>query len=185
MSAGDARAIARNRAVYVISVAAELGGVHPQTLRIYERKGLLDPARTVGGSRRYSEHDIAVLRRIQDLTNAGLNLEGVRRVMQLEAEVHRLREELDRSRQEARDAIARTHRQYRRDLVPLSQAPVPVNPSRPRRSTRRVVTDGFDDAGGRQGTGYGTGPGTVGGSGTGSGPGGQQPGGQQYRGGRR
>ncbi len=128
MSAGDARAIARNRAVYVISVAAELGGVHTQTLRIYERKGLLDPARTVGGSRRYSEHDIAVLRRIQDLTNAGLNLEGVRRVMQLEAEVHRLREELDRSRQEARDAIARTHRQYRRDLVPVKHSPQPWFP---------------------------------------------------------
>ncbi len=128
MSAGDARAIARNRAVYVISVAAELGGVHPQTLRIYERKGLLDPARTVGGSRRYSVHDIAVLRRIQDLTNAGLNLEGVRRVMQLEAEVHRLREELDRSRQEARDAIARTHRQYRRDLVPVKHSPQPWFP---------------------------------------------------------
>ena len=75
------------RAVYVISVAAELAGVHPQTLRIYERKGLLDPARTVGGSRRYSEQDIAQLRRIQDLTTAGLNLEGVRRVLELEAEV--------------------------------------------------------------------------------------------------
>ncbi len=66
------------------------GGVHPQTLRIYERKGLLDPARTGGGSRRYSERDIDRLRRIQDLTNAGLNLEGVRRVMELEAEVVRL-----------------------------------------------------------------------------------------------
>ena len=72
-------------------MAAELAGVHPQTLRIYERKGLLDPARTVGGSRRYSEQDIDLLRRIQDLTNAGLNLEGVRRVMELEAEVARLR----------------------------------------------------------------------------------------------
>ena len=74
------------RAVYVISVAAELAGVHPQTLRIYERKGLLDPARTGGGSRRYSERDIDRLRRIQDLTTAGLNLEGVRRVMELEDE---------------------------------------------------------------------------------------------------
>jgi len=64
-----------NRAVYVISVAAELAGVHPQTLRIYERKGLLDPARTLGGSRRYSERDIDQLRRIQDLTTAGCNLE--------------------------------------------------------------------------------------------------------------
>ena len=61
----------RTRAVYVISVAAELAGVHPQTLRIYERKGLLEPARTQGGSRRYSDEDIALLQRIQDLTEAG------------------------------------------------------------------------------------------------------------------
>ena len=95
------------RAVYVISVAAELAGVHPQTLRIYERKGLLDPARTIGGSRRYSEHDIAQLRRIQDLTTAGLNLEGVRRVLELEAEVARLRPELDEARAQAREAVGR------------------------------------------------------------------------------
>ena len=113
------------RAVYVISVAAELAGVHPQTLRIYERKGLLDPTRTRGGSRRFSERDLAQLRRIQDLTTAGLNLEGVRRVMELEAEVVRLRQELERVRREAREAILQTHRQYRRDLVPLDQAPVP------------------------------------------------------------
>ena len=113
------------RAVYVISVAAELTGVHPQTLRIYERKGLLDPARTVGGSRRYSERDLDRLRRIQDLTNAGVNLAGVKLVMDLEDEVARLREELDESRREARDAVNRTHRQYRRDLVPVKQSPVP------------------------------------------------------------
>src|SRR5438876_10466690 len=88
------------RAVYIISVAAELAGVHPQTLRIYERKGLVDPARTGGGSRRYSEHDIERLRRIMDLTTAGLNLEGVRRVMELEDEVRRLRAELARVEQE-------------------------------------------------------------------------------------
>ena len=64
------------RAVYVISVAAELAGVHAQTLRIYERKGLVEPARTPGGSRRYSDIDIALLRRIQELTNEGLNLAG-------------------------------------------------------------------------------------------------------------
>ncbi|MHB1853663.1 MAG: heat shock protein transcriptional repressor HspR, partial [Acidimicrobiales bacterium] len=81
-------------AVYVISVAAELAGVHPQTLRIYERKGLLDPARTVGGNRRYSDMDIDRLRRIQELTNAGLNLEGVRQVMALEEENERLRQAL-------------------------------------------------------------------------------------------
>ena len=84
------------RALYVISVAAELAGVHPQTLRIYERKGLVDPARTVGGSRRYSDYDIEQLRRIQDLTNAGLNLEGVKRVLALEAEIERLRPDLTR-----------------------------------------------------------------------------------------
>ncbi len=72
-------AMPSTRAVYVISVAAELAGVHPQTLRIYERRGLVGPARTGGGSRRYSERDIARLRRILDLTAAGLNLEGVRR----------------------------------------------------------------------------------------------------------
>ncbi len=111
----------RTRAVYVISVAAELAGVHPQTLRIYERKGLVEPARTQGGSRRYSDEDISLLRRIQELTDAGLNLAGVKRVLALEAEVQRLRDELDRLQAQAADAVARTHRQYRRDLVPVNQ----------------------------------------------------------------
>ena len=114
----------KKRAVYVISVAAELSGVHPQTLRIYERKGLLDPARTVGGSRRYSEGDIDRLRRIQELTASGLNLEGVRRVMALEDENERLRQQLTEAREEAKQAVERTHRLYRRDLVPVDQAPV-------------------------------------------------------------
>jgi MerR family transcriptional regulator, heat shock protein HspR len=112
-----------SRAVYVISVAAELAGVHPQTLRIYERKGLLDPARTVGGSRRYSEHDIVQLQRIQDLTTAGLNLEGVRRVLELEAEVDRLRAELEQVRRQAAEDVEKTHRKYRRDLVPVKNSP--------------------------------------------------------------
>jgi MerR family transcriptional regulator, heat shock protein HspR len=111
------------RAVYVISVAAELAGVHPQTLRIYERKGLLDPTRTSGGSRRFSERDLARLRRIQQLTTAGLNLEGAKRVLELEAEVARLEIELAEVRSEAVQAVEATHRHYRRDLVPLSQAP--------------------------------------------------------------
>lgn len=114
----------RMRAVYVISVAAELAGVHPQTLRIYERKGLVDPARTSGGSRRYSDDDIAQLRRIQELTNEGLNLAGVHRVLALEAEAAQLRRELDELQVQARDAVASTHRQYRRDLVPLKQSMV-------------------------------------------------------------
>src|SRR5581483_9192516 len=111
------------KGVYVISVAAELAGVHPQTLRIYERRGLLDPARTGGGSRRYSDRDIEQLKRIQDLTSAGLNLAGVKLVMEMEEELKLLRRELDRTRQEAREAVERTHRQYRRDLVPLKQSP--------------------------------------------------------------
>jgi MerR family transcriptional regulator/heat shock protein HspR len=115
-------------ALYVISVAAELAGVHPQTLRIYERKGLVDPARTGGGSRRYSERDIDRLRRIQDLTNAGLNLEGVRRVMALEDENERLRQALAQARLDAKEAVDKTHRQYRRDLVPLKQSPVLYRP---------------------------------------------------------
>ncbi|MEY2438155.1 MAG: MerR family transcriptional regulator, heat shock protein HspR [Acidimicrobiaceae bacterium] len=111
-----------HRAVYVISVAAELAGMHPQTLRIYERKGLVDPARTGGGSRRYSEHDIEQLRRIQDLTNDGLNLAGVKRVLELEAEVARLERELHDLEARAHDAVEGAHRQYRRDLVPLKQS---------------------------------------------------------------
>ncbi len=110
------------RAVYVISVAAELAGVHPQTLRIYERKGLLEPARTGGGSRRYSEADLDLLRRIAELTESGLNLAGVKRVLELEHENDRLRAELVEARAEAVAEVDRTHRTYRRDLVPLSQA---------------------------------------------------------------
>ena len=121
---------ARLRAVYVISVAAELAGVHPQTLRIYERKGLVDPARTVGGSRRYSDRDIERLRRIQDLTNAGLNLEGVRRVMQLEDENDRLRRQLEVAERKAKEAVEDAHRQHRRDLVPMHQPPVPYTRGR-------------------------------------------------------
>ena len=117
------------RAVYVISVAAELAGVHPQTLRIYERKGLLDPSRTPGGSRRFSDKDLAQLRRIQELTTAGLNLEGVRRVLELETEVLRLHAQLDQLRHEAREALERAHRHYRRELVPLDQAPMPYRGS--------------------------------------------------------
>ena len=116
------------RGVYVISVAAELAGVHPQTLRIYERRGLLDPARTGGGSRRYSQRDIERLRRIHELTSAGLNLAGVKAVMELEDEVTRLRGQVDRLVKEAREAIERTHRQYRRDLVPVRQSPIPFQP---------------------------------------------------------
>lgn len=120
------------QAVYIISVAAELAGVHPQTLRIYERKGLVAPDRTSGGSRRYSDADIEMLRRIQDLTNEGLNLAGVKRVLQLESEIAELRGEIDGLRKRAADEVESVHRQYRRDLVPLRQAVVPFGSRRRR-----------------------------------------------------
>jgi MerR family transcriptional regulator/heat shock protein HspR len=122
----------RLTAVYVISVAAELSGMHPQTLRIYERRGLVTPARTQGGNRRYSDADIEVLRRISELTNEGMNLEGIRRVMRLEAENARLRAELDQARSIAVHAIEDAERSQRAgrsaqqgagsELVPLKQA---------------------------------------------------------------
>jgi MerR family transcriptional regulator/heat shock protein HspR len=113
-----------DHAVYVISVAAELAGVHPQTLRIYERKGLVDPARTAGGSRRYSDADIDLLKRIQDLTAAGLNLAGVERVLELERQVRELQAELERTREAARNAVAEAERRARYDLVPVHQSVV-------------------------------------------------------------
>ncbi len=112
----------RDHAVYVISVAAELAGMHPQTLRIYERRGLVQPARTQGGNRRYSDIDIDRLRRIQELAAEGMNLEGIRRVMALENEVDRLRVENDELRTIASGAVAELERRSpRRDLVPLHQ----------------------------------------------------------------
>jgi MerR family transcriptional regulator/heat shock protein HspR len=102
----------------MISVAAELVGMHPQTLRIYESKGLVRPGRTPGGTRLYSEHDLERLRLIQRLTtDLGLNLAGVARVIALEDELARVRTRLDRLEREMREAVDRVHRQYRRDLV--------------------------------------------------------------------
>jgi MerR family transcriptional regulator/heat shock protein HspR len=123
MTRPDANERTHTRAVYVISVAAELAGMHPQTLRIYERRGLVTPARTEGGNRRYSDADIAVLRRISELTDEGMNLEGIRRVMHLEIENARLRAELDQVRVLATHAIAAAEdRRSGADLVPLRQA---------------------------------------------------------------
>ena len=106
--------------VYVISVAAEIAGVHPQTLRIYERRGLLQPARTSGGNRRYSNADIRRLQRIAELANAGMNLEGIRQVLELESEVVRLQREVEQLRTEL-NSVAR-HRRESNELVPLHQA---------------------------------------------------------------
>ena len=112
----------REHAVYVISVAAELAGMHPQTLRIYERRGLVQPARTQGGNRRYSDIDIERLHHISELAAEGMNLEGIRRVMVLELEVARLRGENEDLRAVAAGALAEAGRRApRRDLVPLRQ----------------------------------------------------------------
>ncbi len=111
-----------NRALYVISVAAELAGVHPQTLRIYERKGLVAPARTGGGSRRYSDADIARLLRVQELTDEGLNLAGVKKVLALERELAKAKHTINELEQRQHDAIEQVRRENRRDLVPVSQA---------------------------------------------------------------
>jgi MerR family transcriptional regulator/heat shock protein HspR len=117
--------------VYVISVAAELAGMHPQTLRIYERRGLIEPSRTPGGSRRYSPADIDRLQQIQELTNEGVSLVGVVHILQLQdelnrarAEIQRLNQELEDARRETQRAVDQVHRQYRRDLVPVPRPAV-------------------------------------------------------------
>jgi MerR family transcriptional regulator, heat shock protein HspR len=109
----------QQHAVYVISVFAELAGVHPQTLRNYERSGLLNPQRTSGGSRRFSDADLAALRRIQELTNEGVNLEGVKKILRLEIELADARARLATTLDQARSNIEEAHRQHRRDLVPI------------------------------------------------------------------
>lgn len=118
----------KKRAVFVISVAAELAGMHPQTLRIYERKGLIDPYRTPGGTRRYSQEDIERLKLISELTSQGLNLEGVKQVLELQDEVERLRDKVDRMEDrlddltaEMEDKVREVHRSYRREIVLRSE----------------------------------------------------------------
>ena len=106
--------------VYVISVAAELAGVHPQTLRIYERRGLVTTGRTSGGNRRYSEADIARLKRVAELAAEGMNLEGIRHVMQLEDEIAQLRALVVQLQEQI---TGKTSTEVLRgELVPLRQA---------------------------------------------------------------
>ena len=123
--AGQKRSSKTHASMYVISVAAELTGMHPQTLRIYERKGLVTPTRTQGGNRRYDDADIARLQRIAELTADGMNLSGVKRVLALEARVAELEIEVSALRDVHRgqvEAIRKSERQQRRDLVPLRQS---------------------------------------------------------------
>ena len=134
-----------DQAIYVISVAAELAGVHPQTLRVYERKGLLTPQRTAGNTRRYSERDIRLLRRIQDLTQEGLNLAGVMRVLELEEEIDRLRARHSRAVEEANEMSQRVadleEERGRTALVPLKDV---------RRVRRALKSDAIEQAGRRR-----------------------------------
>ena len=106
------------RPIYMISVAADLVGMHPQTLRIYEQKGLVRPQRTPGGTRLYSEADVERLRIIQRLTTElGLNLAGVELVLRLEDELRKAHAQIERMQQKLQDEVQKVHKQYRRDLV--------------------------------------------------------------------
>ena len=108
-----------DRPRYMISVAAEIVGMHPQTLRIYEAKGLVNPQRTAGNTRLYSEDDLERLRLINRLTTElGLNLAGVEHVIRLEEQMRRMQRTMERLERELREQIQEVHRQYRRDLVP-------------------------------------------------------------------
>ena len=103
---------------YMISVAAELVGMHPQTLRLYEQKGLVQPKRTPGNTRLYSEADLDRLRLVQRLTTElGLNLAGVEHVLRLEDELRKAHAQVERLQQQLRDEVQRVHKEYRRDLV--------------------------------------------------------------------
>jgi MerR family transcriptional regulator/heat shock protein HspR len=116
-----------DRPRYMISVAADLVGMHPQTLRIYETKGLVRPRRTPGGTRLFSELDLERLRVIQRLTTElGLNLAGVEHVLRLEDELARMRRRMDRMERELREEIRTVHRSYRREIVLYDSGEHPV-----------------------------------------------------------
>jgi MerR family transcriptional regulator/heat shock protein HspR len=115
-----------DRPIYMISVAADLVGMHPQTLRLYENKGLVRPKRTPGGTRLYSEADVEHLRIIQRLTTElGLNLAGVELVLRLEDELRKAHAQIERLQQQLRDEVQKVHKQYRRDLVLYSEERLP------------------------------------------------------------
>jgi MerR family transcriptional regulator/heat shock protein HspR len=115
-----------DRPRYMISVAAELVGMHPQTLRMYEQKGLVRPQRTAGNTRLYSEADLERLRLIQRLTGElGLNLAGVEAVLGLEEQLQTMHARMERLEREMREAVASVHRQYRRDLVLYERTQLP------------------------------------------------------------
>ena len=119
-----------DRPRYMISVAADLAGLHPQTLRMYEARGLIRPARTPGGTRLYSESDVERLKLVQRLTTElGLNLAGVDHVLRLEDELRRMRRRMEQLERELRDEIRTTHQQYRREVVVYRQPQPPATSS--------------------------------------------------------
>jgi MerR family transcriptional regulator, heat shock protein HspR len=119
-----------DRPRYMISVAADLVGMHPQTLRLYEAKGLVRPGRTPGGTRLYSELDIERLRLIQRLTSQlGLNLAGVDHVLRLQDELNRMRARMEHLERELRGEIAEVHRSYKREVVLYRPAEHPATRS--------------------------------------------------------
>jgi MerR family transcriptional regulator/heat shock protein HspR len=132
------------RGVYMISVAAELAGMHPQTLRIYESRGLIEPERTSGGTRRDSEEDVDRLRRIQELTNElGMNLAGVERVFELEEELDRMRDRMrrmerqaERLEQEMHEEIEKVRKSFRAELVPYQEPGSALVPARDAKARR-------------------------------------------------
>jgi MerR family transcriptional regulator/heat shock protein HspR len=125
MATRDPREPDRDQGVYMISVAAELAGMHPQTLRIYESRGLIAPKRSPKNTRLYSQEDVERLRRIQELTGElGMNLAGVERVFELEGEIERMRRRMrnlerqtERVQQELSAELERVRRSFRRELV--------------------------------------------------------------------
>ncbi|MDQ3952169.1 MAG: MerR family transcriptional regulator [Actinomycetota bacterium] len=134
-----------SQAIYIISVAAELAGVHPQTLRVYERKGLLSPSRTSGNTRRYSRKDIELLRRIQELTNEGVNLAGVMRILELEGELERLRNRVGRAAAQLEEKEAQI------EQLRASRTAVALVPLKDVRRVRRAMkADEVDQAGRRR-----------------------------------
>ena len=115
-----------DRPIYMISVAAEIVGMHPQTLRIYETKGLVRPQRTPGGTRLYSEADVERLRIVQRLTTElGLNLAGVELVLRLEDELRKAHAQIERLRRQLRLEVQKVHKEYRRDLVLVREERLP------------------------------------------------------------
>ena len=123
-----------DRPLYMISVAADLVGMHPQTLRIYENKGLVRPQRTAGGTRLYSESDLCRLRIIQRLTTeVGLNLAGVELVLRLEDELRKAHTQIERLQTQLHDEIQKVHKEYRRDLVVYREQRLPQTRQTPGR----------------------------------------------------